>query len=211
MRGIFALALGIPLLLAYYAAGADDRSLDAWEAEHGTIVAGDVLFQDLDCGARCSLIRQVTGSRYVHVGIVLGEGDDRVVWEAYAPVGPTPIAEWVARGKRGEVALYRPRPGTVGSRVAAIERALRTMEGRPYDGDYQWDEDAIYCSELVAKAYREVAGEDVFPPHPVPFGPHASRIAAMSEGRLTSETPMVPPVDLTRHPDLERITDPLAE
>ena len=46
------------------------------------IEQGDLLFQDLDCGERCELIRTVTQSRYTHVGMVLREGDELVVWEA---------------------------------------------------------------------------------------------------------------------------------
>lgn len=210
MRWVFLFAIATPLGLAAYASGSDARALAAWEEEHAAIRAGDLVFQDLECGVRCTLIREVTRSRYVHVGVVLGEGDERVVWEAFAPVGPTPLAEWVARSAGGQVALYRPRPGTVGTRLAELQPALEAMRGRPYDGDYQWDDEAIYCSELIAKAYEEVAGEPVLPPHPVDLGPHAARVAAMSEGRLTSATPMVPPVDLTRHPDLARIVDPLA-
>ena len=48
----------------------------------GTIREGDLVFQDLACGMRCALIRQVTHSRYVHVGLVLMEDGERVVYDA---------------------------------------------------------------------------------------------------------------------------------
>lgn len=38
--------------------------------------------------------------------------------------------------------------------VAAAQNYL----GRPYDTRYQWDDDRIYCSELVEKAFQQSSG-----------------------------------------------------
>lgn len=181
------------------------RDLEAREAEWGvTIQAGDLVFQDLNCGARCDLIENVTESRYTHVGIVLEENGERVVWEAYHPVGPTPLGEWVARGVRREIGIYRPRAPID---TDALRSALQEYEGRPYDGFYQWEEERIYCSELVALSFSRLGLE--IAPEPISLGELATRIRALSQGQIDNGTMMVTPAALTLDPRFERIRDEL--
>lgn len=196
------------LAVAWWSSGASGRALAEREDSWGErIRAGDLVFQDLECGERCALIRSVTNSRYSHVGVVVERDGERSVWEALAPVGPVPLGEWVRRGIGGEVAVYRPRPALEPLR-ADVEAAMAAMAGRPYDGNYQWDEERIYCSELVAKAY-ERAGRELVSPHPVDLGHHEVRVGHLSGGRLTSQTRMVTPADLARSELFERIVDEL--
>ncbi|MHB8873012.1 MAG: YiiX/YebB-like N1pC/P60 family cysteine hydrolase [Myxococcaceae bacterium] len=158
-------------------------------------------------------MREVTHSRYAHVGVVLDEGGERVVWEAFGPVGPTPLAKWLDRGRGRQAAVYRPTGGLATHRTA-IAREVQAMRGLPYDGDYQWDDERIYCSELYAKAVRRATGEEHFTPHPLgpgAFGRHAETIRRLSKGRLTEQTPMVSPLDLTRSGELARVVDELAD
>jgi len=35
-------------------------------------------------------------------------------------------------------------------RAERVAAAVRLMEGRPYDANYQWDSKRVYCSELIA-------------------------------------------------------------
>ncbi len=210
---ILASVAGLAIAGVAWFRGEPERRLERREQAWGfQVEAGDVLFQDLDCGARCDLIREVTHSPYSHVGIVLLEGGQRQVWEALGPpVGPTPLADWVERGRRGRVAVYRPVEALL-ARRDAVAAQVRAMRGLPYDADYQWDDERIYCSELVAKAYARAFGRDVFPPHPLgpgAFGDRAAQISRMSHGRLTEQTPMVPPVDLAHSPLLHRLVDEL--
>ncbi|MEM1418047.1 MAG: YiiX/YebB-like N1pC/P60 family cysteine hydrolase [Myxococcota bacterium] len=189
-------------LLGAWLSGAAERALARREATWGvTLRHGDLVFQDLDCGLRCALIRRVTRSRYSHVGVVVDAAGERVVWEALHDVAPVPLSEWVGRGRGRRVAAYRPDhvPPDLRARLAA-------MAGRPYDGDYQWDDARIYCSELVAKAWDVVLAE----PHAVDLGSDAARIAAMTGGRLTSRTLLVSPADLVRSGRTTRLVDELS-
>jgi hypothetical protein len=196
-----------------WARGEPARELGEREAKWGTrIQAGDLVFQDLDCGRRCELIREVTHSRYAHVGIVLDEGEERVVWEALGPVGPVRLADWVQRGRGGQVAVYRM-GGALQGRLPEIAHSVRQMRGLPYDADYQWDDERIYCSELVEKAVERGAGQTLVAPHPLgpgAFGAFAAEVARRSGGRLTERTPLVTPSDLTRAPGVERVLDELS-
>lgn len=209
MAPFFVVSFVIVGAFGWYARGAAQRDLEAREHAWGRrIRAGDLVFQDLACGPRCEMIREVTHSRYAHVGVVFGEGDERVVWEALAPVGPTPLAEWVARGIDERVAVYRPKPD-LARRRSEVERRIVALQGRPYDADYQWDDERIYCSELVAKPYRDLLGVDLVVPHTVDLGARESLIAQMSHGRLTPRTLMVTPADLAESGRFTRIVDEL--
>lgn len=169
---------------------------------------GDVIFQDLDCGPRCELIREVTHSRYTHVGVVLEENGELSVWEAYEPVGPTDLVEWVHRGIGERVAIYRFQALD----PVKLAGAVRTFAGRPYDADYQWDDERIYCSELVAKAANLASDGTRFRPHAIgDLGPHAALVRRMSHGRISAHTEMITPLDLTRSPELVRLVDELAQ
>lgn len=209
MKLVLALATVVLSAVVYAAETAEARALAARESAWGeAILAGDLVFQDIECGERCALIRRITHSRYTHVGVVVGEGEDRFVWEAYGPVGPVPLATWVARGIAGGVAVYRP-PASLRAARPRVEAELLAMRGRPYDGDYQWDEARIYCSELVAKAYANALGRAVWAPHTVYLGAHAGRVAELSRGRLTEATPMVTPRDLIAYGGFTRVVDEL--
>lgn len=194
-------SFGLVFAVALWASGASARELEKREATWGIEIRhGDLVFQDLDCGMRCELIRRVTQSRYSHVGIVIADGDERVVWEAFHDVGPTPLSEWVARGRGDALAVYRP------ARLPHdLEARLESMRGLPYDGDYQWDDARIYCSELVVKAWDSVLVE----PHPVELGAYEEQVARMTEGRLTSSTPLVSPRDLVDSGRFRLIVDEL--
>ncbi len=190
------------------------RSLRHREAAwHVRIEPGDIVFQDLDCGLRCDLIRDLTRSPYTHVGIVLADAKGRrMVWEAYNAVGPVPLADWVERGCGRRVAVYRLEPALL-AKLPAIAAQVRALRGKPYDADYQWDDDRIYCSELVEKAVERGAGVALFAPHPMgpgSFGRHAAIIARMTQDKLTEQTPLTSPADLTRSPHLRRMVDELA-
>lgn len=173
------------------------------------IQPGDVLFQDLDCGPRCALIRTVTKSRYTHTGIVLDEGGALMVWEAFAPVGPTPLAEWLRRGVGEKVAIYRLRSQHL-AKLPQIATEVRALRGLPYDGNYQWDDANIYCSELIAKAVNRAVGHGIFVPRPVgDLGENAALITQMSDGTITPRTLVVSPAGLIASGALLRVVDEL--
>jgi len=206
---ILGVAAAVLIGVGWLVATAPARVLEERQRRWGVrIQEGDVLFQDIDCGMRCTLIREITQSRYTHVGIVLDEHGTLKVWEAYEPVGSTDLVEWIHRGIGERVAIYRFLPTVP---IAAVATAVRGFAGRPYDGDYQWDDERIYCSELIAKAVNQAEGTPIFEPKPIgDLGPHAELIKRMSHGRLHEGTAMVSPVDLTRSSSLKKLVDELA-
>jgi len=120
---------------------------------------GDVVLQ-ASRSARSALIRKASGSPYSHVGLVERAKDGVYVVEAVQPVSRTPLATWVKRGVGGAVTVLRPMGLDAAARAKVLAEAKKAL-GKPYDARYRWDDDALYCSELVVKAFERGAGVTV--------------------------------------------------
>jgi hypothetical protein len=109
---------------------------------------GDILLQPLHCYS-CNLIEAQTESEYSHIGIIVSKrGDDFMVAEAYGSVRLVSFLEFNKKTQKG-LALEVLRPHYV-SRSLYINY-LNTFDGLPYDSNFLWDDESIYCSELVQK------------------------------------------------------------
>jgi hypothetical protein len=126
---------------------------------HPSLRTGDVVLQTSG-SARSALIQRASGSPYSHVGLVEVTGEGAFVIEAIAPVSRTPFEAWAARGQGHVVTVLRPKGLDEGARRAVIEVA-RGWLGRPYDARYEWDDQKLYCSELVVKAFARGAHLEV--------------------------------------------------
>lgn len=169
---------------------------------------GDIVFQSLPEGPLVDAIEGITDSPFSHCGVVIKNHEgDWVVSEAIGEVRETPLHLWVVRGRGARLDVWRWREMTTRD-PQALKAALTTYLGRPYDFRYAPDDGAIYCSELVFKAYRQAYG--------VEFGaweklgeldwrPHEAFIREMENGALPLDRPMITPVGLTRSPLLEKI------
>lgn len=119
---------------------------------------GDIVFQSLPRSRLVNAIEGVSDSPYSHCGIVTREGGQWVVLEAFHKVEVTPLRRFIFRGRQEGFAAYRLHPDCQAFVPETIACARRFL-GRPYDTRYQLDDDRIYCSELIYKAYLEASGE----------------------------------------------------
>ncbi|MGE6763899.1 YiiX/YebB-like N1pC/P60 family cysteine hydrolase [Corallococcus interemptor] len=117
---------------------------------------GDVVFQT--SGSRQSKAIQVaTHSPLSHVGLVEVTPQGVFVVEAVQPVKRTPFQQWKARGVKGRFLVMRPQGVDDAAKARAVAEAKRHL-GKPYDALFGWGDEAMYCSELVRKAYAAGAG-----------------------------------------------------
>lgn len=82
------------------------------------------------------------------------------VYEAFRNVEATPLKEFIFRGRNQGFAVYRLR-GDYQKYIPATIEYARTYSGHPYDVRYRMDDDHIYCTELIYKAYRKSSGQQL--------------------------------------------------
>jgi hypothetical protein len=148
----------LTLLLLVLGCGAWPGATDAGSLEEirPLLQEGDVLFQE-SRSSQSAALKAATGSRYTHVGLLERRGEAWWVIEAVSPVRRTPLSDWVARGVGGHAVVRRPLAPLAPGRVEAVLAEARAFLGRPYDLPFLWSDEALYCSELVYKAYARGA------------------------------------------------------
>ena len=112
---------------------------------------GDLIFQTSQ-SRQSAAILAATGSNLTHMGIVALHDGAPYVIEAWRTVQETPLADWIARGKKGNYRIYRVEDLTT-EQAATVVATARDFLGRPYDPFFRDGTDSIYCSELVRLAF----------------------------------------------------------
>ena len=125
--------------------------------------AGDLLFQDLDCGPLCEAIEKVTtgyrGAHLSHVGILdKNNRGEWVVLEAISPqVKATPLDTFLARSldERGKPKVLAGRmKKPYRQLIPEVLQQVRAHIGKPYDPVYNLEDGRYYCSELLYEAFK---------------------------------------------------------
>jgi hypothetical protein len=124
---------------------------------------GDIVFQTSSSGQSLA-VQLATHSKYTHCGIVFKENDEWIVYEAVQPVCKTKLRDWISHGDYGFCEVRRLNNADSVLTATVIEKmrssAIQCL-GRDYDIYFNWDEDRLYCSELVWKVYHNAANIDV--------------------------------------------------
>jgi hypothetical protein len=168
---------------------------------------GDILFQSLPDNPLAAAIVGVSSSPLSHCGVVAKIENGWVVLEAIGPVQETPLDKWIARGRSSYFVAFRILPPY----DAAIPRFLssaRSYLGRPYDNLYELDDEKIYCSELIYKAFEAATGKPLGEAKPLGelnWKPHQEFIKEVTGGKLPLERIIITPVALSEAPELQKI------
>lgn len=159
---------------------------------------GDILFQSLPHSRLVNAIEGVTESPYSHCGIVAKLHDQWVVYEAYRKVEVTPLKEFIFRGRHQGFAVYRFNADHRKHISGTIDKVQKYL-GRPYDVRYRMDDEQIYCSELIFKAYRESSGEQLgtlVRMGDLNWRPFQETIKHFEQGPVPLDREMITPKDL---------------
>jgi hypothetical protein len=95
---------------------------------------------------------------------VFKEGNSFYVFEAVQPVKRTPLAEWIARGEKGEYVVKRLKNAeqTLTPEVLQKMKEIgKGFYGKNYDLAFEWTDEKIYCSELIWKIYQRATGIEI--------------------------------------------------
>lgn len=122
------------------------------EASAEALEDGDLVFQK-SRSQQSTAIRAVSSSEFTHVGVVFHYDGAAYVLEAVQPVRYTRLDRWAARGSDGDFVAMRPKQSVD---IAQLRSEGEVYLGRDYDRLFGWDEETIYCSELVYKMYASV-------------------------------------------------------
>jgi len=168
---------------------------------------GDILFQSLPHGDLVDAIEGVSNSPWSHCGILMKKDGRWVVVEAIGHVRETPLKDWIVRGRAGDFQGYRVKVLSP-EQVARLRMGLSEFMGRPYDYRYAPDDENIYCSELVFKAYNAALHFQVGSWErlgDLRWQPHEAFIRSIENGALPLDRLMITPVALTRSPLVEQV------
>jgi hypothetical protein len=129
---------------------------------------GDIIFQT-SRSAQGRAIQSATHSIYSHCGLIFraDTGDHEwLVLEAVQPVKWTPLTNWIAHGEGGHFTIKRcgPDPELPEPIPGSLKIAGENYLGRDYDPYFGWNDDRMYCSELVWKVYHNAIGIDLGEP-----------------------------------------------
>ncbi len=123
---------------------------------------GDVIFQQ-SVSFQSKALQIATHSPYTHCGLVLFKDGKPYVFEAIRTVTWTPLRDWIRRGVKGHYVLMRLKRAPDAKAARALRAAALRFEGKPYDLLFNWSDEAVYCSELVWKAYDRGLGVTLVP------------------------------------------------
>lgn len=169
--------------------------------------SGDVIFQSFPHSPLTDTIESVSLSPFSHCGLVIKRGSKVVVCEAIGPVQDTPLDAWIKRGRNQAFAVYRLND-SYAAKIEGFVQAAETFRGRPYDIHYAFDDERIYCSELVFKAFKKSVGEDlglVKRLGDLNWRPNEAFIRKIENGGLPLEREMITPQDLSEAKQLHQV------
>ena len=167
---------------------------------------GDIVFQSLAHNPVIDAIEGCTNSPYSHCGIVVQRTDGWFVLEAIGPVLEKPLNRWIAQGREKQFAVHRLKPA-LQKHVPAMIAAARRFMGKPYDIQYELDDEKIYCSELIYKAWLAATQEQLgklVRLGDLNWKPHEHVIRQIANG-LPLDRKMITPKDLAAAEQLELI------
>ncbi|MGC3966582.1 MAG: YiiX/YebB-like N1pC/P60 family cysteine hydrolase [Pirellulales bacterium] len=160
---------------------------------------GDVVFQSLPHGTLVNTIEGATQSPLSHCGLVAHGPKGWVVVEANGSVKETKFDRWIAQGRGGNFSAYRFAE-KYADKIPQMVAAARKRLGKPYDLRYEFDDRALYCSELVFKAFQEATGEEcgrVVTLGELNWQPYEKFIRFLDGGGLPLERRMITPKHLS--------------
>jgi uncharacterized protein YycO len=123
-----------------------------------SLESGDVIFQT-SLSSQSKFIQEATNSKLSHVGIVYIKDGEPYVFEAVEPVKITPLNVWITRGENNKYKVYRAITPLSNTDLNTMYKYCLTQKGKHYDTKFQWDDNKIYCSELVWYTYKSIGVE----------------------------------------------------
>ena len=115
---------------------------------------GDIIFQSSQ-SSQSKAVEQATNSPYSHMGIIFIKNGKPYVFEAGSKVAYTLLTSFIERGKNRYYVIKRLKDHNLSVKETnKLKLVAKTFENKPYDIWFGWNDNYIYCSELVWKIYN---------------------------------------------------------
>jgi hypothetical protein len=194
----------VPALVLGMAAGCEAETGAAYDPQ-----VGDLLFQSSPHGPLVDAIEGATESPYSHVGMVVKRDGRWGVLESGGRAGVvvTPLDAFLIRGRKASFAAFRFHDRYT-EQIPAVVAAAERFLGKPYDMHYEFDDEKIYCSELIYKGFKAATGEElgrVRKLGELKWQPFEKLIRRLENGGLPLERPMITPRDLSEATQLRLV------
>jgi len=155
-----------------------------------------------------------TGSTFTHCGVVMEKDGKLMVLEAVGPVRFITIEDFARSSQKGTFVIKRlVKSQKLNPAALAKASAYGTAQlGRPYSGQFRWDDETLYCSELVWKWFAAAGIRLVEPQRMGNYNLKAPAVLELIVARYGSvdalplDEPVVAPSDLANSPHVSDVT-----
>lgn len=145
---IFAGWLGLALISPTYAK----------EANAFALQDGDIVFSGSARGQGAAIMA-ATGSPITHCGIAFKKDGKWMVLEAVQPVKVSELEIFMARAEKENFSVRRLKTAITPEAYQKAAKWAEAQLGLDYDIRFGWDDQKLYCSELVWKFYQQAGIE----------------------------------------------------
>jgi uncharacterized protein YycO len=114
---------------------------------------GDIIFHTSK-SSQSKMLEIATNSNITHVGVIFFKSGKPYVFEAVNPVKVTPLQQFINRGVGSRYSVKRSKTPLTSSDLKIMMEYGKRQLGKPYDSKFEWDNQKMYCSELVWKMYH---------------------------------------------------------
>ncbi|MES2439002.1 MAG: YiiX/YebB-like N1pC/P60 family cysteine hydrolase [Verrucomicrobiota bacterium] len=188
-------------------------ALDSTASASPAFREGDIVFSSSKRGQGEAIIA-ATGSAYTHCGIVFQKDGRLMVLEAVQPVGIVSLEEFRSRGTPGTFLARRLKLPLAPEKYQSARAWAQAQVGKNYDPRFMWDDENLYCSELVWKIYQHAGIELCAPRRFRDYDLAKPAVRKIIEERFggMAKVPLdekvVAPSDLASSPLLAEVTSP---
>jgi uncharacterized protein YycO len=129
----------------------------------GELTDGDIIFQT-NSSDFSNAIKLATHSHYSHCGVIFRWKGKKYVCEAVQPVGIKLLDDWISFGDSSHYVVKRLKNAF---NILTPEACCKMVEtgqsflGKDYDNVFGWEDNRIYCSELVWKIFQRGANVEI--------------------------------------------------
>jgi len=198
----FFIIIGFGIILAFYVLLFPAYPLWSYSPQ-----VGDIVFQSLPKCDLVNIIEGVTHSPFSHCGVVIKENDNWVVNEAIGDVHSIPLYLWILRGRSSAIEVFRLKK-SYSKLIPEFIKALNKYQGKPYDFSYKMDDEYIYCSELVFKAFKDSSKIELgklYTLGELDWKPYKNNIETIEFGPVPTDRVMITPRHLSEAGELEKV------